>query len=221
MSTLPEPPSSSDGPRPGPALPSGERRRLLRGSLAAGPVLMTVMSRPVLGQVQCGNQSVQASLAAGTSLHPGCASATISTGYAPNYWSSRTSSWPSPYCATTIPGHGPGNASTWSQTQFSSTNTQTATPFHSPTTGFQGTVFGTHTMLDVLKQNAGGAGYGTLGMYCAAALLNAASGRTPFLSEASVQRMWNDNLLQGYYEPTPGIRWGATQIIAYLQSTMH
>ncbi len=95
------------------------------------------------------------------------------------------------------------------------------TLFHSPTTGFQGTVFGSHTMLDVLKQRAGGAGYGTLGMYCAAALLNAASGRTPFLSEAAVRQMWNDNLSLGYYEPTPGIRWDATQIIAYLRSTMH
>ena len=95
------------------------------------------------------------------------------------------------------------------------------TLFHSPTTGFQGTVFGNYTMLDVLKQRAGGAGYSTLGMYCAAALLNAASGRTPFLSEATVRQMWNDNLAFGYYEPTPGIRWGATQIVAYLQSTMH
>lgn len=94
------------------------------------------------------------------------------------------------------------------------------TLFHSVTTGLHGTVFGDHTMLDVLRGNAGGGGYSVLGMYIAAALLNAASGRTPFLDEATVRRMWNDNLLLGYYEPAPGMRWGTAQIVAYLQSTM-
>ena len=217
MSSPPEPPVFESGPAPDPAPSSDERRRLLRGGLAAGPVLMTVMSRPVLGQTNCGNPSVAQSLSTGTSLHPGCVGTNISTGYSPTRWISRSTSWPSPYSATSPQGQ----SSAWGQTTYSSTNSQTATLFHSPTTGFQGTVFGNGTMLDVLKQQAGGAGYAMLGMYVTAALLNAAAGRTPFLSEATVRAMWNDLLIQGYYEPTAGIRWGATQVITYLQSTMH
>lgn len=217
MTALPEPPASESGPAPECAPSSDERRRLLRGGLAAGPVLMTVLSRPVLGQTNCGNVSVSASLAAGTSLHPGCVGTNTSTGYSPTRWISQSSNWPSPYTATSSQGQG----SPWGQTGYSSTNTQTATLFHSSTTGFQGTVFGSHTMLDVLKQRAGGAGYATLGMYVAAALLNAAAGRTPFLGEATVRAMWNDVLIKGYFEPTAGIRWGATQVITYLQSTMY
>lgn len=222
MSTHPEPPAPKDSSASGSTPPSVERRKLLRGSLAAGPVLMTVLSRPVLGQVNCGNGSIQASLNAGTSLHPGCAGAIISTGLSPSRWSSNTSNWPSPYSAT----NSSGQSSTWGQPTYgantlSSTSSQTATLFHSPATGFDGTVFGNHTLLAVLKENAGGAGYGTVGMYIAAALLNSASGRTPFLSQATVRQMWNDLLLKGYYEPTAGIQWGSTQIVSYLQSTMH
>ena len=96
-----------------------------------------------------------------------------------------------------------------------------ATLFHSATTGLEGTVFGKHTMLEVLGQNAGGGEYRSLGMYVAGALLNAASGRTPFLSEATVRQMWNDLVSKGWFEPTAGIKWGAAEVTAYLQSTMH
>ena len=180
---------------------------------------MTVMSRPVLGG-QFGQQTVTPSAAAsiqlGTSLQHVAGTSVTCTGLSPSRWCSQTSSWPSPYCATSTSGR----TSTWGQTGYSSTSTTTATHFHSQTTGFQGTVFGSHTMLDVMKQRAGGAGYSTLGMYCAAALLNAAAGRTPVLSQAAVQKMWNDFLLFGYYEPMPGIRWSSTQIVTYIKSTM-
>jgi hypothetical protein len=32
--------------------------------------------------------------------------------------------------------------------------------------------------------------------------------------------MWNSYLAAGYYEPTAGVRWGAPQIVAYIQTTM-
>jgi len=54
----------------------------------------------------------------------------------------------------------------------------------------------------------------------AAALLNARSGRTPVLTEATVRNMWNDLINRGYFEPTAGVRWGATQIISYIRTTM-
>src|SRR6476469_11211041 len=94
------------------------------------------------------------------------------------------------------------------------------THFHSRTTGLDGKVFGSHTMLEVLQQNAGGGGYGVLGSYVAAALLNAASGRTPFLNDATIRKMWNDLVSQGYFVPTAGVRWDADQVTTYLRSTM-
>jgi hypothetical protein len=95
-----------------------------------------------------------------------------------------------------------------------------ATRFHSTTTGLEGAVFGRHTMVEVLERNAGGGAYGTLGQYMVAALLNAAAGHTPFLSESTIRRMWNDLLSKGSFEPTPGVKWGLTEVTDYLRATM-
>ena len=95
-----------------------------------------------------------------------------------------------------------------------------ATKFHSRTTGLDGKVFDNYSMVDVLRQNAGGGNYQTLGRYVAAALLNAAAGRTPYLSEGTVRQIWNDLMALGYFEPTAGVRWGPVEITAYLRSTM-
>ncbi|HEX6792726.1 MAG TPA: hypothetical protein VF304_02645 [Casimicrobiaceae bacterium] len=73
-------------------------------------------------------------------------------------------------------------------------------------------------MLDVIA--SGGSQMSGIGPYMAAALLNARSGRTPVLTEATVRNMWNDLINRGYFEPTAGVRWGATQIIAYIRTTM-
>jgi hypothetical protein len=53
-----------------------------------------------------------------------------------------------------------------------------------------------------------------------AALLNARAGRTPVLTEGAVRNMWNDIINRGFFEPTAGIRWGATEIVSYLRTTM-
>ena len=61
----------------------------------------------------------------------------------------------------------------------------------------------------------------SVGRYCAAALLNARTNRTPVLTEATVRNIWNAYVsAKGYYEPTAGVQWGATQIVAYIKSTM-
>jgi hypothetical protein len=93
-----------------------------------------------------------------------------------------------------------------------------ATPFHSSITLFNGTQFGTKTMLQVM--NLAGGGYERLGCYISAALLNAKAGLTPVLSEADVQNIWNEYCTKGYFEPTGGVQWGPDQIVAYLQTTM-
>ena len=92
------------------------------------------------------------------------------------------------------------------------------TAFHCPTTGLNGQTFGSLTMLDVLS--ASGGAYDALGRYTVAALLNAKSGRVHVLPESTVRNMWNDCVTRGYYEPAAGVRWGAAEIVAYMQKTI-
>jgi hypothetical protein len=92
------------------------------------------------------------------------------------------------------------------------------TPFHCPTTGLNGQTFGNRTMLDVL--GASGGTYDALGRYTVAALLNAKSGRVHVLPESTVRNMWNDCVTRGYYEPAAGVKWGAAEIVAYMQKTI-
>jgi hypothetical protein len=73
---------------------SPERRRALQVGLTAGPVIMTVVSRPVFAQRECGSMAVMVSANNGTSL----ACTVSSVGYSPNIWK-QTTSWPQPYVA--------------------------------------------------------------------------------------------------------------------------
>jgi len=82
-----DPRESAETPR------SGERRRLLQGGLAAGPVLMTVLSRPVLGQVAC-TPSAATSINLRTSLTHNCF---MPSGLSPEQWKAKVPDWPSPY----------------------------------------------------------------------------------------------------------------------------
>ena len=100
------------------------------------------------------------------------------------------------------------------------TSEQGGTLYHCPVTGFGGRVFGQRSMMDVLDMASGGTDVHSLGRYMVAALLNACSGRTPVLGEGGVRDMWNDLVNRGYYEPSVGIRWGASEIVSYLQTTM-
>jgi hypothetical protein len=71
------------------------RRRLLTGGLAASPVLMTLVSRPVLGAVQCVTPSAFYSGNASTA-----GIGVICEGHTADYWLN-TSSWPPPYTPDT------------------------------------------------------------------------------------------------------------------------
>lgn len=72
--------------------------------------------------------------------------------------------------------------------------------------------------MDVLTTS--GTDMGGLGRYMVAAMLNAAAGRTPVLTQVAVRNMWNDLISRGYFEPTAGVRWGASELISYLRTTM-
>jgi hypothetical protein len=201
---VPAPPgstSATDASQPPAAPPEAGRRRLLQGGLAAGPVMLTLFSRPALGTgMVCQTPSGFVSGNVSSQGHQIC------SGVTPGFWkqSQHFSAWPAPYFPTTISGPG-GHA---------------ATLFHSAATGFNGTQFGTDTMLTVLGLAGNGGGYTALGRQITAALLNAAAGLTPVLSQTQVRNIWNEFVAKGYFEPSAGIQWDAAQIITYLNSTM-
>ncbi len=96
---MPDP--TNPPPSPEPASPSGSdpkvtRRRLLQGGLAAAPVLMTLVSRPVLAQ-QCTTPSGFVSINASTAGR-----GVACLGRTHGYWKTHTNpgEWPSPYLPT-------------------------------------------------------------------------------------------------------------------------
>ena len=58
-------------------------------------------------------------------------------------------------------------------------------------------------------------------MYLVAAYLNSVSGWTNFLPPAKIQQMFTEWQAQGYFAPSPGVRWNAAQIVTYLKSTWY
>ena len=181
------------------------RRRLIHAGLATGSVVMTVASRPVLGQA-CTVSTIGSHTVLTSHTTTTCVPA---TGMSPEWWKSRADTWPSPYCGTATQA-----------LSYQGVTTREPTAYHCPTTGLGGRVFGSHTMIEVIDLTSGGRNLHALGRYTVAALLNARSGRSPMLSETVVRNMWNDLLNRGYFEPTAGVRWGAAEIVAYIQTTI-
>src|SRR5690349_4702687 len=107
----------SSSVQPGDAAPS--RRRVLRAGVGTAPILLTLMSRPVLG-VECLTGS-----AMGSTLHAShSAQITTCSGLSVSSWTA-AATWPVPYKKTTKHG----------------INGWDATPYHCTTTGFNGTIF--------------------------------------------------------------------------------
>ncbi len=75
--------------------PAATRRRVLQGGLAAAPVLMTLLSRPVLGQGQCVTPSAFCS---GNASVAGVA--VVCAGLTADYWADAPS-WPEPFTPDT------------------------------------------------------------------------------------------------------------------------
>lgn len=60
-----------------------------------------------------------------------------------------------------------------------------------------------------------------LAQYCVAAKLNCRAGYTPFLSESTVNEMFNSCRTKGFFNPTAGVQWTASQCVDYLKSTQN
>ena len=174
------------------------RRRLLQGGLGAAPVLMTLVSRPVLAQ-ECLTPSAFVSGNASTGGQPA-----LCTGLTPGSWkqSQHFSSW-NGYYPTTVPGPGGHSATTF--------NSVFTPPF--PNQGFTGP-----TLLQVLQ--TGGGPPNDVARHVVAALLNSAANKTPVLTQTAVKNIWTEYITTGAYSPTAGVSWNHQQIVDYLLTTM-
>lgn len=196
---MPDPgdkPSSTESPPPAGGDPNASRRRLLQGGLAAAPVLMTLVSRPVLSQGSCttpsGFVSANASMAG---------RGVTCSGHAPTYWanSQHLNEWPSAYFPTKVTGPGGHNP-----TYFKDV--------------FKPNLSASPTLLEVLAIT--GNPTNDVARYVVAALLNAAAGLAPVLSISLVKDIWSEFASTGSFSPSSGAHWNSSEIIAYLSTTM-
>lgn len=197
----PKKPASTFDPAPpaGPE-PVPSRRRLLQGGLGAAPVLMTLVSRPVLAQHLCTTPSGFVSINASTAGR-----GVTCMGHIPSYWA------------------GPQNFSQW-PAGFNPQNPN-VTRFGGPQGVFSISPYpsGT-TLLDVVSgsANSGNMARDKVARMIVAALLNSAAGLTPPLSVQNVKEMWNEFGRSGYlsFSPQSGASWNIDEIVDYLSTTM-
>jgi hypothetical protein len=210
----PDPLQNTAEPTPASPLVLAGRRRLLRGGLAAAPVLLSLTSRPVTATT-----CTQASSHASVNLSRPDRMYSCG-GKGPDYWKQpqNTQRWPARFSAS---------GDTRASSSFTAQTSQ-ATLFNDvfgASGGYPG-----QTLLQVLSLNAT-AGRDGLARYCVAAVLNANAGLTPadVLSEITTKNIWASVVSRGYYEPTAGIKWypdysepvnPAGGLIAWMRTTM-
>ena len=189
------------------------RRRFTRSGLAISGVILTLASRPVLGEFVC--KSPSGFLSGNVSVH---GAPQTCSGLTPGYWGNwggsgpQPNKWPLPYyspgvCST---GTSCSQASDWSGGNlFSSVFNCNG----------NGSKYNNYTMMQVIWLGGGG-DPDQLGAHIVSALLNARSGFTPVLTETQVINMFNEWNQNGYFEPTAGVQWDGADIVSYLQTTM-
>jgi hypothetical protein len=185
------------------AQPDRSRRRFVQGGVGATPLLMTLVSQPVLGSARCYSPSGFVSMNTSRNAKFGTCS-----GRTPGYWKSKNSMGGNPSQGTPkwpIP-----------TTTLFSAYFNPVPPPQNP---------GTFTLLDAVSLPEGPPHNVT--RHIAASLLNVLVGLVPaeVLTAAVLQQIWQQYMatgggLVGYYEPTAGVKWYHDEITAYLQSTM-
>jgi hypothetical protein len=182
------------------------RRHFTKSGLAVSGVLLTLASRPVLGAVQCQSPSgfISGNVSA-TGTPQEC------SGLSPGYWKNHPEAWPSPYKAGTCSA-GCGQASNWTNVDA----TMFVAAFNCSNHGL---IYAPYTMFEVISSGGGSVDPQELGAHIIAALLNARKLLTPVLTEPQVINMFNEWNLNGYFEPTAGVKWYGEDIVEYIIST--
>lgn len=168
------------------------RRRFTRAGAGATGVLLTLASQPGMACDICMAPSGYQSYSK-TMTAASRKVAVTCTGRNPNYWKG-TSSWPSG-CR--------------SSTMFNKVFT-----CNSVTNKTYGA---TNCMKILTPQSFDSSG---VGVYLMAMYLNVLSGKTSFMTIEQVRAIWTEYQASGYYTPTAGVKWNASQIVFYLSGTM-
>lgn len=179
------------------------RRGFTKSGLAISGVILTLASRPVLGDFVC--KSPSGFLSGNVSAH---GTPQTCSGLNPLSWGTQPTLWPSPYRPGTC-SKNCNKANGWS--------TADATRFSNVFNYNQ--TYDKYTLMQVIWAPPG-QDPDLLGAYIVAALLNAAKGLTPVLTEAEVKNMFNEWNQNGFFAPTAGVKWYGADIVAYLKSTM-
>lgn len=180
---------SNASPQPAPSS-AAARRKLLKLGAGSVPVLMALASRSAFA---C-HSTTPSAFGSVCVSRPDLLQS--SNGRSPGFWKTHTGSsyWPAPYYSNDF--------------RIGKTNYK-ATTFKSVfcATGAPNPFGSTATLLDVLE--SGGGGNKAVARACVAALLNAASGRTPntIMTASDVVDIWFQYGTKGYFEPVIGVRW--------------
>ena len=167
--------------------------------IGAAPLLMTLASRPVLGQGQCFSMSAYSSMR--TSQH---GPVQVCSGQDPEFWRADQNhgQWPVPYYPAPVTA--------------ADGRSVPATPFLQV---FSPSPYAPEaTFLDVL--NMPGGPPHDLPRHLVASVLNIAIGWVPVLSIGNLQTVWLEYSGSGYYQPTAGVKWYYPDILSYLRYTM-
>lgn len=196
-------PEKSPEPKSGTSQPP--RRRFLKGALAAGPVLVTLQSKPVLGGVcQSPSGRISGSMSQRTAQVDTC------SGYPCSYWRTTGSET----------GGGAGWTGIRPQTTFN-TVLRPGAMFSSRQFTMVGLFPRPATMYEVLCATPDRDPFGLCGHFIAA-LLNINAGRIPstVMDSNRLFQVWNEWARTGYYRPSAVAQpWNAMALVQYLKSS--
>jgi hypothetical protein len=173
------------------------RRRFIKGAAVASPVLLSLVSRPVMGAARyCSASGFMSGNLSQPHTSESCG------GLSPGYY--KNNAWPSLYES------GTKNGNTKPYT-FSD-----GTTFH-PLFATGTYNYGTKSMLEVLWTQPGSFAFHTI-----AALLNAASGINGYaLTTSQVIDIWNQINSVGYYQTSNGFQMSESDAKAFFENTYH
>jgi hypothetical protein len=190
------------------------RRRFTKAGLAATGVILTLASRPVLANTDCKSPSAWAS--ANMSAH--FKHNEMCFGNYPDYYANNPQAWggtqylPGTYNDNKENSNSKGSSN--SNGNPSSTNNVDnwvgGTQFQQAFPGSRR--YPGKSMMQVLWMGR------PMDVYLCAALLNAALGLTPPLTETRIVDMCLEYETKGYFEPTAGVHWFEGDIIFYLEN---
>jgi hypothetical protein len=168
------------------------RRRFARAGAGATGVLLTLASQPGMACDICMSASGYQSYSK-TMTAASHKEQVTCTGRNPAYWKG-TNSWPRECPSST----------TFSQ--------------HFTCNGSTNSTYGVTSCMKILTPQSFDS-HG-VGVYLMAMYLNVLSKKTSFMTVEQVRAIWNSYRDTGYYSPTAGVKWDASQIVFYLSGTM-